>query len=76
MKNAKTRLGTCFLQVFPSLNEETVSSASEDTVQDWDSVHLISLVLSIETEFGKNIPDERLQEITSFSKTLKLVESL
>lgn len=74
--DTKARLKKCFLTVFPQLDENTVLSASEDTVEEWNSIKLISLVLAIEEEFSKTIPDSRIAEITSFSNTMKLVESL
>jgi acyl carrier protein len=60
------RLLSCFQQVFPNLTEMTVQSASEDTLVDWDSVHVISLVLAVEKEFNIHIKDSDLSGLTSF----------
>ena len=36
-----------------------------DTVEQWDSLRHMNLVLSIEDEFGITIPDEEAADITS-----------
>jgi acyl carrier protein len=39
---------------------------SMDTVDAWDSIKHMSLVLAIEEEFGISIPDEDAADITSY----------
>lgn len=39
---------------------------SMDTVEQWDSLRHMTLVLSIEDEFGISIPDEEAANITSW----------
>ena len=39
---------------------------SMDTVEQWDSLRHMTLVLSIEDEFGITIPDEEAADITSW----------
>lgn len=45
-----------------SINDET----SMDTVDSWDSIKHMSLVLAIEEEFGIGIPDDDAANITSY----------
>lgn len=45
-----------------SINDDT----SMDTVETWDSIKHMSLVLAIEEEFGVSIPDEDAANITSY----------
>jgi acyl carrier protein len=45
-----------------SINDET----SMDTVEAWDSIKHMNLVLAIEEEFGVSIPDEDAANITSY----------
>lgn len=45
-----------------SIGDET----SMDTVESWDSIKHMNLVLAIEEEFGISIPDEDAANITSF----------
>lgn len=46
-----------------SINDDT----SMDTVQSWDSIKHMNLVLAIEEEFGISIPDEDAANITSYA---------
>jgi acyl carrier protein len=39
---------------------------SMDTVEQWDSLRHMTLVLSIEDEFGISVPDEEAANITSW----------
>lgn len=45
-----------------SINDDT----SMDTVEAWDSIKHMNLVLAIEEEFGIGIPDEDAANITSY----------
>jgi acyl carrier protein len=45
-----------------SINDDT----SMDTVEAWDSIKHMNLVLAIEEEFGVSIPDEDAANITSY----------
>jgi acyl carrier protein len=45
-----------------SINDDTCM----DTVQAWDSIKHMNLVLAIEEEFGVSIPDEDAANITSY----------
>lgn len=45
-----------------SINDDT----SMDTVEAWDSIKHMNLVLAIEEEFGISIPDEDAANITSY----------
>ena len=51
-----------------SISDDT----SMDTVESWDSIKHMNLVLAIEEEFGVSIPDEDAANITSFP-LIKLV---
>jgi acyl carrier protein len=74
-KSTKSRLITCFKQVFPNLTDKTVLSASEDTLGDWDSVRVVELVVAIENEFGNVLNLEKIAELTSFDAFLEAVEA-
>jgi acyl carrier protein len=47
---------------------------SMDTVESWDSIKHMNLVLALEEEFGVSIPDEDAANITSYA-LIKLVLS-
>ncbi len=46
-----------------SIGEDT----SMDTVESWDSINHMNLVLAIEEELGITIPDEDAANITSYT---------
>lgn len=49
------------------IDAATITDAtSMDTVEAWDSIQHMNLVLAIEEEFGISIPDEDAANITSF----------
>jgi len=47
---------------------------SMDTVEQWDSLRHMTLILSIEDEFGISIPDEEAANITSWPLIRLVVE--
>lgn len=47
-------------------------SSSMDTIETWDSLAHMNLVLAIEEEFGVSIPDDEAANVTSY-QLLKLV---
>lgn len=57
------------LEVDPSLINE---DASMDTLEKWDSLRQMNLVLALEETFGVTIPDDDAANATSF-KLLVLV---
>lgn len=45
---------------------------SMDTVESWDSIKHMDLILAIEEEFGVSVPDEEAADLTSYP-LIKLV---
>jgi acyl carrier protein len=70
MDNIEQRLETIFTTVFPDLPAERIKSASQDSVESWDSVAAITLVNLIEEEFEIEMDFDDVAELTSFSKIL------
>lgn len=48
------------------------AESSSDTIESWDSLRHMNLVLALEEEFGVSIPDEEAANITSYA-LIKLV---
>jgi acyl carrier protein len=46
--------------------ESIGEATSMDTVEGWDSIKHMNLVLALEDEFGISIPDEDAANITSY----------
>jgi acyl carrier protein len=76
MDNVAARLTQCFLAVFPGLDPVQVSSASVDTVKEWDSVLHVTLLSIIGEEFGLEVDFERFEGATSFQAILGRLRSL
>ena len=56
-----------------NIDESRINEDSSiDTIEEWDSLRHMNLVLAIEEEFGVAIPDEEAAEITSY-KLIKIV---
>ena len=70
MENVEQRLEKIFATVFPDLPEAQIKSASQDTVDTWDSVAAITLVNLIEEEFGIEMDFDDVADLTSFEKIL------
>ena len=71
MPDVATRLAGCFRAVFPDLSEADIRAASQEKVEQWDSVAAITLVNVIEEEFSTQIDFDRLPELDTFSKVLE-----
>ena len=68
------RLIGCFQTVFPELSAAEIPSASQATVETWDSIAAITLVNVIEEEFQIQMDFDMLGELDSFPKILKYIE--
>lgn len=75
MDNARARLTSCFLAVFPELTSDQVASASSATVLSWDSVAGVTLLAVVEEEFGIPLESDDLSRVSSFEGLLTYLES-
>ena len=71
MDNVEQRLETVFATVFPELPADRIKSASQDSVQTWDSVAAITLINLIEEEFEIEMDFDQVADLTSFSAILE-----
>jgi acyl carrier protein len=76
MNNPEERLKKCFTAVFPSLSEDQISSASVQTVKEWDSAAAITLIIVMEEEFSLPLDFEAMAEMDSFSKLATYLKAL
>ncbi len=68
MDDVRPKLIECFQIVFPDLSEDKISTASQETVAEWDSVAAITLVNVIEEQFGIEMDLDDVAELDSFEK--------
>ena len=70
MTDLEVRLVRCLQTVFPALSQEQARAASQDTVEGWDSVAMLTLLTVIEEEFEIAADYDRAEELTSYSGLL------
>jgi acyl carrier protein len=58
--------------VFESAAENINEDASPDTIEKWDSLHHMNLVLALEEAFGIELTEDQTVEIMNY-KLIKLV---
>ncbi len=71
----RTRLEQCFAAVFPGLSIAQIETASPSTVPDWDSVAAVTLVATIEEEFGFEIDMQDMVDLVSFQSILTYLQA-
>jgi acyl carrier protein len=49
------------------------ADSSPDTIEAWDSLQHLNLVLSIEEEFGVSLADEQVVQMISFGLAVEIV---
>jgi len=68
MDTVEQRLESVFATVFPDLTPEQIRTASQNSVESWDSVAAITLMNLIEEAFGIEMDFGDVAELTSFSQ--------
>ena len=63
-----------FVQVFGSKTEELNDNYGKETVEEWDSVHQLSLMTLLEEAFDIMFDPEDIMEMTSYEKGKRLLE--
>lgn len=58
--------------VFEVPLESITDDASSDTIENWDSLRHLNLILALEEEFGVTIPDEEVGNLVNY-KLIELV---
>lgn len=52
------------------------ANASSDTIESWDSLRHMNLVLALEDEFGVSLPDEDAANATSYPLLVLVLQDL
>jgi len=66
------RIKNIMSAVFEILYTEISEESSMDTIESWDSLKHMNLVIALEDEFQITIPDEEVGNLVSFS-LIKLI---
>ena len=65
------------LDILTTILGETVDeSCSAETVETWDSLTHIEIIVTVEEEFGIKIPQEKIPELKSFKNLLETIKTL
>lgn len=68
------KYNNAFVQVFGAKPEELNDDYGKDTVDEWDSVHQLSLVAEFEEAFDIMFDSEDIMEMTSYAKGKELLK--
>lgn len=72
MKNTKSQIIKVMSAVFEVPVENITDSSSIDSIESWDSVKHLNLILALEEEFDISIPDEEVGNLMNY----KLIEMI
>jgi acyl carrier protein len=75
MDDIAARLTRCFAAVFPGLAAEQIPNAEPSTVNGWDSVASVTLIATIEEEFGSQLNPEEIGGTLSFQALSSYIRS-
>ena len=62
------KYNNAFMQVFGAKAEELNDDYGKDTVDEWDSVHQLSLIAQFEEAFDIMFDPEDIMDMTSYAK--------
>ena len=67
------RLSEVFEDVLEIDDDDVTEDLSQDTCEDWDSLAQITLLVSVENEFGLKFSAEEMAEMKSVAKIIDTV---
>lgn len=67
------KYNNAFVQVFGAKVEDLNDNYGKDTVEEWDSVHQLSLIAELEEAFDIMLDPEDIMEMTSYAKGKELL---
>lgn len=70
MENHSEKIKNVMSTIFDVHLETINENSSSDTIENWDSLRHLNLILALEEEFNISIPDEEVGNLVNF----KLVE--
>lgn len=73
MDNIK-KYNNAFVEVFGAKIEDLNDNYGKETVEEWDSVHQLSLISELEEAFDIMFDPEDIMEMTSYAKGKELLK--
>jgi acyl carrier protein len=71
----RATLGTIFLEVFDNETFELADDLSNETLESWDSLGHIRLVMATEDAFGVSFTIDEIEELTSVRRFIDRISS-
>ena len=68
------KYNNAFVQVFGAKAEELNDNYGKETVDEWDSVHQLSLIAEFEEAFDIMLDPEDIMDMTSYAKGKELLK--
>lgn len=68
------KYNNAFVEVFGTKTEELIDNYGKETVDEWDSVHQLSLIAILEETFDIMFDPEDIMEMTSYGNGKKLLK--
>ena len=65
--NVEERVTSVISSVFGILKEDIKDDASPDTIESWDSLKHMNLVVALEEEFGVQFSDDEIIDLLNYS---------
>jgi acyl carrier protein len=72
----RERIVDVFARIMETPAESLSNASSPATVETWDSLRHMSLVLALEEEFGIRLNDERIMKMTTVGAIVETVSEL
>jgi len=75
MENIDEKLKKIFVNVFAEENLDFSREISPRTVESWDSLKFINIIMSIEEEFDLTLSEFEIQNLKSFQDAINILGS-
>ncbi|MCF0142824.1 MAG: acyl carrier protein [Parasporobacterium sp.] len=75
MKDIYETLNEIFRDVFDDDSIEVVAETDSDTIEDWDSLEHINLVVAIEKAFGMKFTMDEVKTMKDVGEMVEIIES-
>ena len=75
MDSLESRLQKCFAAVFPGIPSDHMATASQASVEAWDSVATVTLLNVVEEEFGVTMDLEDIENLSSFESITQALKA-
>lgn len=59
--------------IFEIKEDEITDESSTDTIENWDSLNHLNLILAIEEQFGISITEDEMIEMASFAEIKRIL---